>query len=109
MIETNLDKSCDICDFENTCLDEPADANNCDGFRNLDIFQMENALTIIADSKWLLDHDEALKEKVLCDFLADLYSELSKGMPSELNGDARYGYACALSMILEKIRRVKHD
>lgn len=105
MIEINLEKTCGICENEITCLDEPMDANECDSFRNLDISRMENALKIISDSNWLSKHDNDNREKVIKEYTDELYKHLTKEMPKELNSDARYGYACALSMILERCKR----
>lgn len=63
-----MDKSCNICDFENVCLDEPADANKCNSFRNIDFTKMENAIKIIEESEWLKEHDA----EVIREFLRDI-------------------------------------
>lgn len=60
-----MDKSCNICDYENVCLDEPADANECNSFRNIDFTKMENAIKIIEESEWLKEHDAKIRAEAI--------------------------------------------
>lgn len=75
-----MDKSCNICDFENVCLDEPADANECNSFRNIDFTKMENAIKIIDDSEWLKEHDAEVIEFIVKYIIFPLLDEYDIGL-----------------------------